>query len=201
MTFKRILFVIVAFLIISSPAFASIDVPTLIKQVTVKHHGIMKLSEKQAVAQLDAMLIQQYAAQGPISAEKNAYLKSLYYQAATLLMNGYPIAGGTIVSIARIQPGFSQSPGGHGLANFVDAMLQPSDEEDAVLEQYMDRTKKAQSVLRELSRQELQLVAQLYVVGYIYHDDIAIEAGKSGFAALKITVAERKVIDKAIKVE
>lgn len=178
----------------------NVDVPALIRQASTKYQGQFKLSERQAVAQMDSMLVQQYAAAGRIANEKNAYLKGLYYQASTLLLNGHPIAGGTVVAIARIQPAFSQSPGGRGLAHFVDAMLAGDEEEDADLVEYMARTKRAQAVLRGL-RPELQVVAQLRVVGEIYHDEIAVDVGKAGLTALNATAAERKTIEQAIKVK
>lgn len=176
---------------------AAVDVPALIRQASVKHQGAFKLSEARAVSQMDGMLVQQYAAAGRIATEKNAQLKALYYQAATLLLNGFPIAGGTVVAIARNQPAFGQSGAGRGLANFVDAMLAGDEDEDPELVQYMQRTKKAQAVLRPL-RPELQLVAQLRVVGEIYHDDIAVDAGKDGLAKLNATAAERKVVEMAL---
>lgn len=188
---------------VCSPAFAAeskvqVDIPALIRQASTKYQSTFKMPEKQAVSQMDGMLVKQYAAGGRIANEKNAYLKSLYYQASTLLMNGYAIAGGTVVAIARVQPGFSQSAAGRGMASFVDAMLAGDEEEDADLVAYMERTKKAQAVLRDL-RPELQLVAQLRVVGEIYHDDIAVDAGNAGLVALGASPTERKVIDKAIK--
>lgn len=177
---------------------AGVDVPALIRQAATKYQGRFKLTEKQAVTQMDEMLVKQYAARGRIANEKNAYLKSLYYQSATLLLNGYPIAGGTLVSIARVQPAFVQSAGGQGLANFVDAML--DDDEEADMAEFMARTRKAQAILRTL-RPDLMLPAQIRVVGEIYHDNIAVDAGKAGLDALGATTAERKVIDKALKVK
>jgi hypothetical protein len=177
---------------------AAVDVPVLIRTASEKYQGRFKLTDKQAVAQLDGMLQQQYAAAGSLAGTKDAYLKALYYQAAGLLMNGYPIAGGTLVSIARIQPGFSQSQGGRGLAHFVDAMLAPSDEEDADMVEFRTRASKAQQVLKSL-RPELYLVAQLCVMGEIYRDDIAVSAGNLGLDRLIATIAERRVIDAALK--
>ena len=176
---------------------APLDVPGVIGAASAKYQPRFKLSEKQAVAQLDGMLLQQYAAGGSISGTKDAYLKSLYYQAATLLMNGYPIAGGTVVSIARIQPGFPKSPGGRGLAHFVDAMLAP-DEEDGDMLQFQERASKAQVVLKAM-RPDLRLVAQLRVMGEIYHDDLAVDAGNSGLKALNANAADRVLIDQALK--
>lgn len=176
----------------------AVDVPALIRSAAVKYQARFKLTDKQAVAQLDGMLQQQYAAAGTLAGTKDAYLKALYYQAAGLLMNGYPIAGGTLVSIARIQPGFAQSQGGKGLAHFVDAMLAPSDEEDVDMVQFRTRASKAQQVLKSL-RPELYLVAQLRVMGDIYRDDIAVSAGNLGLDRLAATTVERRIIDDALK--
>ncbi len=177
---------------------AAVDVASLIKQSAAKYQGSFRMPEKQAVAQMDAMLTQQYMA-GHITNEKNAYLKSLYYQASGLIMNGHPIAGGTLIALARVQPGFSDSPGGRGMAHFVDAMLQPTDE-DPDLAEFMAEANKAKQVLAGL-RPELQMVAQLHVIGTIYHDKIAVDAGKAGLQAMKATPAEWETVKKALKVK
>jgi len=175
------------------------DLPSLIKKSTLAHQANFKKSEKQAVVQMDEMLVHQYAS-GRIMTEPNAYLKTLYYQAAYLLLNGFPIAGGTVVAIARIQPGFSSSAAGRGLADFVDAMLSGDDDEPDDLTQYMERTKSAQKILKSL-RFDVQLSAQLRVVGEIYHDDVAVDAGKLGLRQLGATPAEEKIIETARKVK
>lgn len=176
-----------------------IDPVVLIKKASAKYQGSFKLSERSAVAQMDMMLTQQYASRGRITNEKDAYLKSLYYQASSLLLNGYPIAGGTLVSVARNEPRSAQSPAGAGMASFVEAMLQPTDEDPDLLEmqQHMER---ARIVLKDL-RADLRFYADLWVVGSIYRDDIAIDAGKLGVEAMKATVAERKLIKKALAVK
>lgn len=176
-----------------------IDPVALIKKSTTKHQGHFKLSERQAVSQMDGMLTQQYASRGRISNERDAYLKSLYYQAATLLLNGYPIAGGTIVSVARNEPAFAKSPVGAGIASFVDAMLQPTDEDPDLLE-LQQRMERARVVLKDM-RTDLRFYADLWVVGSLYLDDIAIDAGKLGVDAMKATPAERKTIRKALAIK
>lgn len=176
-----------------------IDPVALVKRATAKHQGRFKTSERSAVSQMDAMLTEQYAARGRISNERHAHLKSLYYQAATLLLNGYPIAGGTIVSVARNEPGFAQSPAGPGMAAFVDAMLQPTDEDTDLLE-LQERMKRARKGLEGL-RADLRFYADLWVVGSIYRDEIAVDAGKLGVEAMKATVTERKAIQKALAVK
>jgi len=173
-----------------------IDPVALVKKATAKYQGRFKTSERAAVSQMDAMLTEQYAARGRISNERDAYLKSLYYQAATLLLNGYPIAGGTIVSVARNEARFSQSPAGPGMAAFVDAMLQPTDEDPDLLE-LQQRMNRARAVVKDL-RADLRFFADLWVVGSIYHDDIAVDAGRLGVDAMKATAAERKAIQKAL---
>lgn len=176
-----------------------IDPVALIKKAAVKHQGRFKLSERAAVAQMDAMLTEQYAARGRISNERDAYLKSLYYQAATLLLNGYPIAGGTLISVARTEPRFGQSAAGPGMAAFVDAMLQPTDEDPDLLD-LQKRMERARSGVKDL-RADLRFYADLWVVGSIYRDDIAIDAGKLGVEEMKATAAEKKAIQKALTVK
>lgn len=176
-----------------------IDPVDLIKKSATKYQGHFKLSEREAVSQMDKMLTQQYASHGRISNERDAYLKSLYYQASTLLLNGYPIAGGTIVSVARNEPAYAQSPVGSGMASFVDAMLQPTDEDPDLLE-LQQRMKRARAELKSL-RADLRFYADLWVVGSLYQDNIAIDAGKLGVEAMRITPAEHKVIKKALQVK
>lgn len=173
-----------------------IDPVVLIKKSTVKYQGTFKLSERSAVSQMDAMLTEQYASRGRISNEKDAYLKTLYYQAATLLLNGYPIAGGMVVSVARNSPRFAQSQSGSGMASFVDAMLQPTDEDTDLLEM-QKRMERARTILKDL-RTDIRFYADLWVVGSIYRDDIAVDAGKMGVEVMKATAAERKMIKKAL---
>lgn len=174
-----------------------IDPVALIKEASVKHH--FKVSERKAVSDMDGMLTEQYAARGRIANERDAYLKSLYYQAATLLMNGYPIAGGTIVSVARNEPAFAKSPVGESMASFVDAMLQPTDEDPDLVE-LQQRMGRARAVLKDM-RTDLRFYADLWVVGSLYLDDIAIDAGKLGVDAMKATPAERRTIRKALSVK
>jgi len=181
-----------------APQTKQANVPALIRIAAQTYQAKFKLNDKQAVSQLDGMLQQQYGAAGGLANTKNAYLKALYYQAAGLLMNGFPIAGGTVVSVARIQPGFAQSAGGRGLAHFVDAMLAPSDEEDADMVEFRTRANAAQQQLKSL-RPQLYVVAQLRVIGEIYHDEIAVNAGKIGLDQLSATPAERSVVDQALK--
>ncbi len=173
-----------------------IDPVALIKKSAAKYQATFKLNEKTAVAQMDGMLTEQYMAGGRIANEPDAYLKSLYYQASTLLLNGYPIAGGTIVSVARNHPAFVKSGAGQGLAAFVDAMLQPTDA-DIDLAQMRDRVKSARAALRNL-RPDLRFYADLWVVGSIYRDDIAAAAGWSGIDGMRATPAERKLIKQAL---
>lgn len=176
-----------------------IDPVALIKKASTKYQGRFKLSEQSAVSQMDAMLTGQYTSRGRIANEKDAYLKSLYYQAATLLLNGYPIAGGTLVSVARNEPRFAQSPAGAGMASFVDAMLQPTDEDPDLLEM-QKRMELARAKLKDM-RTDLRFYADLWVVGSIYRDNIAVDAGKLGVEAMKATTAERKSIQKALAVK
>lgn len=180
----------------SDQVVIKIDPVTLIKKSTTKYQGTFKLSERSAVSQMDAMLTAQYASRGRISNERDASLKTLYYQAATLILNGYPISGGMIVSVARSSPRFEQSQSGIGMASFVDAMLQPTDEDLDLLEMQKSM-ERARSILKDL-RADIRFYADLWVVGQIYHDDIAVDAGKMGIEEMKATPVERRVIKKAL---
>lgn len=173
-----------------------VDPVLLIKKATIRYKGTFKVNELVAVSQMDMMLTEQYSSRGRISNEKDANLKSLYYQAATLLLNGYPIAGGTLVSVARNDRRFSQSSAGQGMASFVDAMLQPSDEDPDLMEM-QKRAELARETYKDL-RADLRFYVDLWVLGHIYLDSIAVDAGKNGVDAMKATAAERKIIQKAL---
>lgn len=183
----------------AAPVVIKVDPVVLVKRAASKHQGTFKIDERSAVAQMDAMLTQQYASRGRISNERDAYLKSLFHQAATLLLNGFPIAGGTLVSVARHEARFHESQAGAGLAAFVDAMLQPTDEDPELAALY-GQMMRARAGLSSL-RADLRFYADLWVVGAIYRDDIAIEAGKFGVDAMKADAAERKAIRQALSVK
>jgi hypothetical protein len=158
----------------------------------------MEMPPAKAVAQLSGILMRQYGAKDAMSAEPDAGLKALYYPAATLLMNGYPIAGGTLVNAARHQPAIAHSPSGEALGAFVNTMLQPTDEGDDDLVVYQTRTKQALAHLTALPSY-LQLPAQVTVVGEIYHDAIAVDAGKQALETLHADEAQLRVVDDARK--
>lgn len=172
------------------------DVPALISAASKPYRAKFRVTPQLATQQMDAMLVQQYLAKGTITAERNGHLKQLYVQAVTLIMNGYPIAGGALVAIARLDPAYPDSPVGPGISHFVDAMLAPTDE-DRDLTLFYERAKSAQMRLQSL-RQELRLVAQLRVIGAIYHDPIAVAAGKAGLQAKGASPAEMKQVQKAL---
>ena len=174
------------------------DVPSLILHATLKYQSHFKIQSRKAGPEMDEMLVHQYMSSGRIATEPNTTLKILYWQAATLILNGYPISGGTLFSIARLDPAFPRSAAGAGLGNFVDAMLVPDDDDDPELTSYMQHTQAAQRVLQKL-RPALRLVAQLRVIGEIYHDPIAVDAGKAGLRVRKVTPAELRQIDLALK--
>jgi len=180
-------------------ADAEPNMAALIVQVADSRTAQLKLTAKQAVAQMDPILANQYRA-GKISSEPNAELKSFYYQAARLLMNGYPIAGGTLVSLTRNKPAFANSAAGRGLASFTDAMLSPTEDDDEDMVTFMRKAKAARQVIMSL-RPALRLAAQLKVIGAIYRDDIAVEAGTRGLAQAKATPAELAIVERAAKAQ
>lgn len=182
----------------AAPTGGEVDLVALIDAAGAQYRSHFKVAPAQAVRQMDEMLVQQYLAQGTIAGEKNAYLKTLYHRAAALLLNGYPIAGGTLIGVARSRGDFAKSPAGAGYAAFVDGMLSPTDEDDDVLADYLSRAKKAQAVLNKELRAPLRVVGALWVVGAIYDDPIAAEAGRAGFIALRGTNKEIRVVEKAL---
>lgn len=173
-----------------------VDVTSLIRQSEAKFRGTFKLDTERSVAQMDTLLTQQYGASARISDERDPELKALYYDAATLILSGYPIAGGTLVQIARTKPGFRSSGAGQAFVSFVSAMLQPTDDDDDIMVADYEKAAKARTLLSTL-RPELQLIAQVRAIGQIYGDELAIDAGRAGLTALKATPAERRLIDQA----
>lgn len=173
----------------------TLDPVVLIQKATVKYQGGFKVGARDAVAQMDSMLTQQYLARGRIANERDAHLKGLYYQSSVLLMNGYPIAGGTIVSVARNDAAFQSSPVGPGFASFVDAMLQPTDEDPDLLSMH-EKTLAVKEAIKSL-RPNIQFFAELQLVGAIYHDAIAQEAGAEGIKAIGARPSELKTIARA----
>lgn len=174
------------------------DMATVIRAAANRKAGTMKIGIAQAVKQLDAILLSDYGARGRIGGEPSARLKSLYTQAAHLLMNGQAIAGGTLVVIARQEPAYARSACGPALAAFIDGMLAPLDEEDPILGAYAVRAAKARGVLAKLPPQ-LQMAAQLRVMGAIYRDDIAVDAGAQALLQQGATAAQLAIVQAALQ--
>lgn len=174
------------------------DMAAVIRDAANRRAGTMKVGSAQAVRQVDDILASDYGARGRIGAESNARLKLLYTQAAHLLMNSGAIAGGTLIVIARHEPAFARSPCGPAFSAFVDAMLAPTDEGDDVLADYAKRAAKARTVLSKL-RPELQMAGQLRVMGAIYDDDVAVDAGTTALKLQQASAAEKAIIDAALQ--
>ena len=173
------------------------DVSQLIEEATVPYRATFQVSLAQAVEHMDGIL-KQYHSRGSIKAEPDANLKSLYFRAAHLILNGYPIAGGTLISLARTSSAFAGSPAGRAFAAFVDAMLAPSSEPDDILGDYKRRADKALAIVIAGLRPELHLTSALWVVGVIYDDAIAVDAGRTGVARTGVTEAEDAVLQRAL---
>lgn len=133
----------------------------------------------------------------PISQEPVAELRILYAEAAYLLRNGYPIAGGSLVTIARNKKTFNNSDAGAGMAQFVDAMLQPTEEDDYELMDFLSKSAKAMKVIKKIPRSAVRMAASIYVVGDIYNDEIAVKAGQSALDKLQLTQTEQELISLA----
>lgn len=175
-----------------------VDIAVVIHDAANRKAGAMKLGAMEAVHRLDDILVADYGARGRIGGEPNAQLKLLYTQAAYLLMNGSPIAGGTLVVIARQEPAYAHSTCGPALSAFVDGMLAPVDESDGSLGEFAQRAAKARTILATLPP-ELQMAAQLRVMGAIYHDDIAVDAGKTALRVQRAGPAAKAVVEAALK--
>ncbi|ODU48708.1 MAG: hypothetical protein ABS98_11665 [Lysobacteraceae bacterium SCN 69-48] len=181
-----------------APDLADFDMAAVIRAAANGKAGGMKIGVAHAVRQLDAILIADYDARGRISTESNARLKSLYSQAAHLMMNGHAIAGGTLVVIAWQEPAYARSACGPALAAFVQSMLAPIDEAGDVLGAYAVLAGKARGVLGKLPAR-LQMAAQLRVMGAIYRDDVAVEAGTQALRMLRASRAEMALVNAALK--
>lgn len=161
-----------------------------------KQAPMFKVSSAKAVALLDNMLVQQYGARGHLMTEPDATLKPGFYQAATLLMNGYPIAGGTLVNVLRQNGSMSRSPSGPALGAFVDAMLSPTGEDDAELLAYQRKSTAISQSLDQLP-ENLRLPVQVMLLGEVYDDAIAARAGQQIFEAAHPTPELRAVVEAA----
>lgn len=180
-----------------------IDLVIYQQAVNQSKSGVHHLTqpEEQTVLRMDSMLKEQYGAVNSINSEPNAYLKKIYQQTSWLLLNGYPISGGTLVQIARTKAEFKGSPVGPYLVRFVDTLLEPT-EDDGDEFGLLIHSQVAKRVLTGLEPlpNRLKMPAQLHVIGLLYHDDIAY---KSGLTALKDRVPtqqEWSVINKQIDV-
>lgn len=191
MTIRGLIFSVFIVFSVQVSASQKIDLHDII--VDVANTEKMKASRTSSIVWMDEMLVRDYGFSA-ISEEPEGYLKELYGDAAWLLKNGYPIAGGTLITIARSRNDFKVSQAGPGMAHFVDAMLQPSDDDDAEFGGFLIRAQRAVSLLSSLPGAKA-MAAQLYVVGGIYVDVVAFKAGKKALTELGTTQDEWIVID------
>jgi len=84
------------------------------------------------------------------------------------------------------------------MVSFVDAMLQPTDDDEDLLAM-QEQTRAARQSIRDI-RADLRFYADLLLVGTIYHDDIAMDAGKLGLKSMKASKAEMILIQQTVKV-
>ncbi|MCE4289794.1 hypothetical protein LYZ96_11880 [Xanthomonas hortorum pv. vitians] len=176
---------------------AAFDMADVIRDSAAKYAATQKVDAGSAVKRMDDLLVRDYGARGRIASEHDPRLKSLYTQAARLLMNGNAISGGTLIVIASQESGYSGSKVGPALQAFIGAMLMPADEEDMVLREFTARADKARSKLGVL-RPELQMAAQLRVMGAIYHDPVAVDAGVVSLDMLSATADEEGAVAGAL---
>lgn len=199
MKFPSLVLVLSAFLVGTATA-ATTDVTA---QVVDRIHAELRQAQphlgvppNKAVNMLDGMLLQQYGAKGHLTSEPDAALKQGFYEAATLLMNGYPIAGGTLVSALRQTPAWQRSPSARALGAFVDAMLMPTDEDDSDLIAFQKRAKAIDAGLKALPF-NIRFPAQVWLLGEIYHDAMAERAGQDVLKASAPTPAQQSQMQAA----
>jgi len=171
-----------------------IDV-VIYKQATTQPQQHLDQSKENSVLNMDRMLKEQYGSIGQIGSESDPYLKDLYEKSAWLLLNGYPISGGTMIQIARTKPAFKQSLIGPYLVRFVDTLLAPT-EDDGDEFGLLKHSQIAKRVLTGLAPlpNRLQMPAQLHVIGKLYHDEIAYQAGLTALKARTPSEAEWSVV-------
>lgn len=174
----------------------ALDVAEVIAEAA-RRAPTMKVGAPIAAQRLDRMLATDYRARGSIATERDRRLKGLYAQAATLILNGYPIAGGTLVVIARQEPAFTRSPVGPAYMQFVNAMLAPTGEQDD-LSALSRRAAAARAALAPV-RPELRMGADLAVMGALYEDTVAQQAGNVALQRQGATKAERAAIAAALR--
>lgn len=209
---SRTLFVGIAtgmVLMFAQAVFAAVDLHQLImsaaheasKSDLIKSKlGSMPISRDDSVRWLDDVLSLEYG-YPKLSDEPSDALRALYSDAAWLLRNGHPIAGGALVTIARNRKDFAGSDAGKGMVHFVDAMLQPAEEDDYELMEYQ---KKSATVVKQLGRlpkdkSGIRMAAMVMLIGEIYQDDIAVNAGESALAGLTATPDDWAIIKAARK--
>lgn len=184
----------------SLPATSRADVATQvvaqIRQELQAVQGRLAVPPAKAVAMLDRMLVQQYGATGHLAAEPDITLKPDYYAAATLLLNGYPIAGGTVVSSLRQEPAWRTSPSAPALGAFVNAMLTPTGEDDLDLLAFQRKAAAVKQGLRSLPF-EIRFPAEVMLVGEIYGDAIATKAGSRVLESQTPSAAVRSQVESA----
>lgn len=180
----------------NAPAGA-VDIAQEVRDATRRTAGALSVPAATSVQRLDQMLLREYGARGRISGERDVKLKALYVQSAHLLMNGYPIAGGTVAVIARQEQAFAGSRAGPALVAFVNAMLAPTGEPDDDLGAFAARAARARTALAPV-RPALRMGAELRVMGAIYDDAVAVEAGKQILRRQSATAAELAAVAKAL---
>lgn len=177
----------------------AVDVAAEIREAMRRTVGVLNIPAATSVQRLDQMLLREYGATGRISGEGDARLKALYVQSAHLLMNGYPIAGGTVAVIAQQNPAFGRSKPGPALARFINAMLAPTGEPDDDLGPLAARSARARLALGPV-RPALRMGAELRVMGAVYGDVVAIEAGTQVLRKQGASAGELAAVSKALAV-
>jgi hypothetical protein len=176
-SFLRFAVPVVCLIFAWSAAAAPVDAAEHIRDAMSEEASSFGVSKEQAVTQLNSILMTEYHGRGGINAEPDPELKRAYVDGAYLLMNGQSIAGGALIQYLRESPAFARSPIGPAYARFLDGMLQPTADPDDFLHEYMERVDIVRPTIDGLPA-EFQRPVELWVMGAIYDDKVAIKAGE-----------------------
>lgn len=169
------------------------DVAAMIRQATAVHartQGPLAVDAGTAMARMDAVLVEQYGIRGALASEPSANLKAAYLQAATLIMNGYGVAGGLVIKASAQSPAFAGSRAGPALLQFVDAMYAPTGDADDLLTVLAERAVHVRDRLAAQVSAESVPAAQWLVMGRLYNDPIAEQAGAAALERIGVSAEQ-----------
>lgn len=160
----------------------SVDTAAHIRAAMAEEAPAFATSREAAIRQLNSILKTEYHGRGTIDSEPDAELRLAYQDGAFLLLNGQVIAGGALIQYLREAPAFRASPIGPAYARFLDGMLQPTADPDDFLHAYMEKVDVVRPTIDAIPP-EFQRPVELWVMGSIYDDKVAMKAGERALVA------------------